>query len=136
MTRKSTKGILYFSRLYNFFMCAGIILGICAILAACSPSQVELDAPDTELAIDTSATQTTVPRITDTPTVTPVDPSQYTPNPEAVTLVEEAFAYSRQGDDEKAIETYTLAIEIDPLFALAYTNRGAVYADNGELGKS
>ena len=80
-------------------------------------------------------TPTSTPTLTPTATESPVS-SIHTPAPEAVKLVEEAFSFSKQGEDEKAIEAYTKAIEADPLYGQPYFNRGAIYADHRELEKA
>jgi tetratricopeptide (TPR) repeat protein len=80
---------------------------------------------------------TLIPPISASSTVTEATAQAiHTPLPEAVDLLAEAFSYSQQGEDAKSIETYTKAIEADPLFGQPYINRGAVYADIGELKKA
>ena len=91
-----------------------------------SPSVTEASVPATVL-----PTENVLPTVTEAPV-----PAVHTPDPEAVRLVEEAFSFSKQGEDEKAIETYTKAIEADPLYGQPYFNRGAIYADHRELEKA
>ena len=81
-------------------------------------------------------TQVLEPTITPPPTIapiiteTPIPSLSHTPDPEAVKLLKEAFSFSKQGQDEKAIEAYTKAIEVDPLYGQPYFNRGSIYADH------
>ena len=105
----------------------------------CGPSSEEL-AVTMVAQTDVAATQTRAAMLTDTPTPTPIAaeslvPSMHTPLPEAVALLEQAFSYSQKGEKEKAIETYTKAIEADPLYGQPYINRGSIYADHGETEK-
>src|SRR6188508_1836980 len=65
-------------------------------------------------------TQVSEPTMTPAPTIAPTitEPpipslsQSHTPDPEAVKLLKEAFSFSKQGEDEKAIEAYTKAIEV------------------------
>jgi lipoprotein NlpI len=97
-------------------MFAGIILVICAILAACSPSQVELDAPDTELAIDTSATQTTVPKTLF-----------------ALAYTNRGAVYADNGELEKALDDFNMGLELDPTNPYGYSNRGTAFFQSENL---
>ena len=87
-------------------------------------------------------TQISEPTMTPAPTIapiiteTPIPSLSHTPDPEAVKLLKEAFSFSKQGEDEKAIEAYTKAIEVDPLYGQPYFNRGSIYADHRELEKA
>lgn len=91
-----------------------------------SPSVTEASVPATVL-----PTESVLPTVTEAPV-----PAVHTPDPEAVKLVEEAFSFSKQGEDEKAIETYTKAIEVDSLYGQPYFNRGSIYADHRDLDKA
>ena len=44
--------------------------------------------------------------------------------------------YDGQGEWDKAIADYDMAIELEPQLAVAYSNRGAVYQQQGELDKA
>ena len=87
-------------------------------------------------------TQVSEPTMTSAPTIapiiteTPIPSLSHAPDPEAVKLLKEAFSFSKQGEDEKAIEAYTKAIEVDPLYGQPYFNRGSIYADHRELEKA
>jgi len=81
-------------------------------------------------------TMTPAPTITPIITESPIPSLSHTPDPEAVKLLKEAFSFSKQGEDEKAIEAYTKAIEVDPLYGQPYFNRGSIYADHRELEKA
>jgi len=88
-----------------------------------------------------TSVQISTPTLTPAPTKTPVPTASpthtpHTPDSEAVKLLEEAFSFSKKGEDEKAIEAYTKAIEVDPLYGQPYFNRGAIYADHRELEKA
>ena len=119
------------------------------MLTACGASREEIAATMAVQTIEARGTETanveqavsnaltqTVPTLTPIPpTSTPEIEGMHTPAPEAVTLLEQALSYSQQGDDKKALEIYTKAIEVDPLYAQAYINRCSVYARNGEPEK-
>jgi tetratricopeptide (TPR) repeat protein len=51
---------------------------------------------------------------------------------EAIKWAMGAYDEYQKGNKEKAIELYSKAIELDPNYALAYNNRGAVYAGLNE----
>jgi len=115
-----------------------LIVTIELIISSCGQELVpeETLAPTINASPSTTKAKLT-PTIVPSPTFTETSiPSRHTPLPEAENLLEEAFSYSRQGEDEKAIETYTKAIEADPLFGQPYFNRGAIYADHRELEKA
>jgi len=67
---------------------------------------------------------TNIPTKTQPPKLTPTS----TVNPEALQYFELGLDYSNKGNREKAIEAYTKAIEINPDFAFAWSNRGIQYA--------
>lgn len=46
------------------------------------------------------------------------------------------FTYRQMGDDEKAYEYYTLAIELEPEYSTAYLNRGYVNRDLGNRAEA
>jgi len=104
-----------------------LVLAASLVILGCGAGQI--------LAPTVTPVQVSAPTIKLVPTVSPT-PSQHTPDPEAVKLVEQAFSFSKQGEDDKAIEAYTKAIEVDPLYGQPYFNRGAIYADHRELEKA
>ncbi len=48
----------------------------------------------------------------------------------------QGFAQNNEGEYDKAIVTFTKAIELDPDFALAYNNRAWAYLELGEYEKA
>src|SRR6185503_20368547 len=119
-----------------------LVLVISLTISGCGQEQITEATLIPTISASSSVTETAVPTTvqpTETvfPTVTEVPVTAvHTPHPEAVKLLEEAFSFSKQGEDEKAIETYTKAIEADPLYGQPYFNRGAIYADHRELEKA
>ena len=107
------------------------ILLLCFTITGCDSAN---PSPAYTTPIQSNSTPT-AKSILITSSPTPEIEGTHTPAPEAVTLLEQALSYSQQGDDEKALETYTKAIEVDPLYAQAYINRCSVYARNGETEK-
>ncbi len=94
-------------------------------------AQTDVAATQTHAAIPSSTLP--IPTITETPI--PASDTPHTPLPEAEELLAQAFSYSQQGEDEKAIEYYTKAIEADPLYGQPYINRGSIYASSGDPEK-
>ena len=47
-----------------------------------------------------------------------------------------AFAYQDKGDDDKAIQHYSKALDLNPQMAEAYNNRGIAYRDKGDYPHS
>jgi tetratricopeptide (TPR) repeat protein len=126
----------------NIKISFSLVLVISLTVAACGQEPVSEATSIPAMSASPSVTETTVPATllpTESvlPTVTEAPaPAVHTPDPEAVKLVEEAFSFSRQGEDEKAIETYTKAIEVDSNYGQPYFNRGSIYADHRELEKA
>ena len=113
------------------------IICISVLFSSCTPASTPPASPSTSTPLPASKpTMTQEPTIIPTVTEASTSSSSHTPDPQAVKLVEEAFAFSKQGEDEKAIETYTKAMEADPLYGQPYFNRGAIYADHRELEKA
>lgn len=108
------------------------------VISGCAQEQVpEATLAPTKSASISATKAELTPTIISSPTITETPVSlKHKPIPEAEIFLEEAFSYSQQGEDEKAIETYTKAIEADPLFGQPYLNRGAIYADHRELEKA
>ena len=46
------------------------------------------------------------------------------------------LAYRDEGDYDRAIESFTKAIELNPNYAEAYNNRGNAYRDNGNFDRA
>ena len=46
------------------------------------------------------------------------------------------LAYRDEGDYDRAIESFTKAIELNPNYAVAYNNRGDVYRENGNFDRA
>ena len=119
-----------------------LVLVISLTVAACGQAQLSESTSIPAIGPSPSVTEvsvpaTLIPTVSVSPTVTeaPV-PAVHTPDPEAVKLVEEAFSFSKQGEDEKAIEAYTKAIEVDSLYGQPHFNRGSIYADHRDLEKA
>jgi len=109
-----------------------VVFGV-LLLAACGPSQDQISAVNSQLAKDISETETaSAPVATATETLTPT-PDKSELAIRANEYVNEAFANSQEGNDDKAIELYGLAIQTDPNNAQAYLNRGAIYAQQGNV---
>jgi tetratricopeptide (TPR) repeat protein len=121
-----------------------LVLVMSLVISSCGQGQsLEPTTTPTPVSEPTMIpTQVSEPTMTPAPTITPIItespiPSlSHTPDPEAVKLLKEAFSFSKQGEDEKAIEAYTKAIEVDPLYGQPYFNRGSIYADHRELEKA
>ena len=119
-----------------------LILVISLAVAGCGQGQVSEATLIPTISASPAVTEASVPAtliltVSVSPTFTeaPV-PAVHTPDPEAVKLVKEAFSFSKQGEDEKAIEAYTKAIEVDSLYGQPYLNRGSIYADQRDLEKA
>jgi len=57
-------------------------------------------------------------------------------NGTAEKVLNEGIKYGKQGNSDKAILSFTKAIELNPNYAYAYFNRGIVYGEKGELNRS
>lgn len=54
------------------------------------------------------------------------------PEDAAVQANNSGLAYYNKGDNDRAIDEYSVAILLDPEFALAYYNRGLAYHNKGD----
>lgn len=122
----------------NTKSCVIFIVMMGLTISSCGQKQAsEAILTPTVNASPTITAPTLTPTVTASPTATetPV-PTGHTPLPEAVKLMQEAIPYLEQGDDEKAVEIFTKAMEVDPLYGAPYFNRGVIYADHRELEKA
>jgi tetratricopeptide (TPR) repeat protein len=58
--------------------------------------------------------------------------SKYT----ALAYGDRANAYAGEGQDQTAIDSYTMAIQLDPTYAAAFTGRGLLYEKAGQIDKA
>jgi tetratricopeptide (TPR) repeat protein len=103
-----------------------IILTCLLICGACT-GKAGLATPDTTVNLSPTATATIAPSSTPPSSPTPEITPTHAVDAESMKYFNLGFDYSDNGDREKAIEAYSKAIEIDPDFALAWSNRGIQY---------